>query len=135
MSFGLEEIIVEKGENAGYQHFLLFPRCFFFLFQILEKLGINSTYIYSSLDPTARKINIAKFQHRKVMVLVVTDLAARGIDIPLLDNVVNFHFPAQPKLFVHRVGKFFIPPPPTDQLFNFFSGWLFGYDNKLFIIA
>ena len=63
-----------------------------------------NTYIYSNLDPSARKINAAKFQNGKVKVLVVTDVAARGIDIPHLDNVINFHFPAKSKLFIHRVG-------------------------------
>ena len=66
---------------------------------------MESTYIYSSLDQTARKIHVAKFSSGQVRVLVVTDLAARGIDIPHLDNVVNFHFPAKAKLFVHRVGQ------------------------------
>lgn len=69
-------------------------------------MGITNTYIYSNLDPTARKINAAKFRENKVTVLVVTDVAARGLDIPHLDNVINFNFPAKSKLFVHRVGKF-----------------------------
>ncbi|BFZ21614.1 hypothetical protein BsWGS_24653 [Bradybaena similaris] len=72
---------------------------------LLTLSGLSVTYIYSSLDQAARKINAAKFSLGKVKVLLVTDLAARGIDIPLLDNVINFHFPAKPKLFVHRVGR------------------------------
>jgi ATP-dependent RNA helicase DDX54/DBP10 len=75
-----------------------------FIFQLLDKVGITNTYIYSNLDPSARKINTAKFQTGKVSVLLVTDIAARGIDIPQLDSVINYNFPAKPKLFVHRVG-------------------------------
>lgn len=72
---------------------------------VLTKVGITNSYIYSSLDPSARKINTAKFQQKQVSVLIVTDVAARGIDIPSLDYVINYHFPGKPKLFVHRVGR------------------------------
>ncbi|GIY83020.1 ATP-dependent RNA helicase DDX54 [Caerostris extrusa] len=72
---------------------------------VLETASIPCTYIYSSLDQMARNINIAKFRAKKVGIMLVTDIAARGIDIPLLDNVINYNFPAKPKLFVHRVGR------------------------------
>ncbi|OXB76408.1 UNVERIFIED_CONTAM: hypothetical protein H355_014123 [Colinus virginianus] len=76
-----------------------------YLKELLTSQGICCTHIYSSLDPTARKINIAKFAHGKCPVLLVTDVAARGLDIPMLDNVINYSFPAKSKLFLHRVGR------------------------------
>lgn len=75
------------------------------MFQLLDKAGIENTFLYSDLDASARKINVAKFQNSNCTVMVVTDVAARGVDIPQLDYVINFHFPARAKLFVHRVGK------------------------------
>ncbi|XP_025767410.1 ATP-dependent RNA helicase DDX54-like [Oreochromis niloticus] len=69
-----------------------------YLKELLSSEGLECAYIYSALDQTARKINIGKFAHRKAMVLLVTDVAARGIDIPLLDNVINYNFPSKAKL-------------------------------------
>ncbi len=54
---------------------------------------------------TARKIHVAKFRAQKVNLLITTDVAARGIDIPLIDNVINLDFPPKPELFVHRWGS------------------------------
>uniref|UniRef100_A0A4W3HSW5 ATP-dependent RNA helicase DDX54 n=1 Tax=Callorhinchus milii TaxID=7868 RepID=A0A4W3HSW5_CALMI len=76
-----------------------------YLKELLTKEGIDCTHSYSALDQTARKINIGKFIHRKCMVMIVTDVAARGIDIPMLDNVINYNFPPKAKLFLHRVGR------------------------------
>jgi ATP-dependent RNA helicase DDX54/DBP10 len=45
------------------------------------------------------------FRHKKVNFLIVTDLAARGIDIPLLQNVIHYDFPASLKLYIHRSGR------------------------------
>ncbi|RWS31625.1 ATP-dependent RNA helicase DDX54-like protein [Leptotrombidium deliense] len=76
-----------------------------FLKDLLAKAGIKCTYVYSALDHEARQMNISAFRSKKVRIMLVTDVAARGIDIPLLDNVINYNFPAKPKLFVHRVGR------------------------------
>ncbi|XP_075290580.1 ATP-dependent RNA helicase DDX54 [Opisthocomus hoazin] len=76
-----------------------------YLKELLTAQGVHCTHIYSSLDQTARKINIARFAQGKCPVLLVTDVAARGLDLPMLDNVVNYSFPAKAKLFLHRVGR------------------------------
>ena len=76
-----------------------------FLGHFLRSAGYSVALVYGDLDPVARKTSIGKFRANKCQFLIVTDIAARGIDIPLLDNVINYDFPMTPKLFVHRVGR------------------------------
>ncbi|KAJ4747593.1 ATP-dependent RNA helicase dbp10 [Rhynchospora pubera] len=76
-----------------------------FLNILFREEGIEPSVSYGDMDQDARKIHISRFRARKTMLLIVTDVAARGLDIPLLDNVVNWDFPPKPKIFVHRVGR------------------------------
>lgn len=76
-----------------------------YLYSLLREAGFAVSYAYGSLDQTARKIQVQNFRTGITNILVVTDVAARGIDIPILANVVNYDFPSQPKIFVHRVGR------------------------------
>lgn len=76
-----------------------------YLANLLKLAGFAVSYAYGSLDQTARKIQVENFRRGKTNILVVTDVAARGIDIPVLANVINYDFPPQPKVFVHRVGR------------------------------
>ncbi|KAJ2471037.1 ATP-dependent RNA helicase dbp10 [Coemansia sp. RSA 2322] len=72
---------------------------------LLTEYGFAVSHIYGSLDQSARKIQISRFAGGKTQVLVVTDVAARGIDIPILENVINYDFVDSSKVFVHRVGR------------------------------
>jgi len=56
--------------------------------------------VQGKMDQAARKIALAKFSKKKADVMFVTDLAARGIDIPVLDVVINYDFPPKPKVGV-----------------------------------
>ncbi|KAK3426276.1 hypothetical protein EUGRSUZ_F02760 [Eucalyptus grandis] len=76
-----------------------------FLNSLFREEGIEPSVCYGDMDQDARKIHVSRFRSRKTMLLIVTDVAARGIDIPLLDNVINWDFPPKPKIFVHRVGR------------------------------
>lgn len=76
-----------------------------YLATLLRQSGFAVSHAYGSLDQTARKMQVQDFRTGVTNILVVTDVAARGIDIPILANVINYDFPSQPKVFVHRVGR------------------------------
>ncbi|CAG7946289.1 unnamed protein product [Penicillium salamii] len=76
-----------------------------YLYALLVEAGFATSYAYGSLDQTARNQHVQNFRSGISNILVVTDVAARGIDIPVLANVINYDFPSQPKIFIHRVGR------------------------------
>lgn len=76
-----------------------------YLSLLLQDAGYSVSSIYGSMDQAARRSQLGRFRAGKTSIMVVTDLAARGIDIPLLPNVINYDFPASARTFVHRVGR------------------------------
>jgi ATP-dependent RNA helicase DDX54/DBP10 len=76
-----------------------------YLLTLLTTAGYAASHIYSSLDQSARMLQMDQFRRGFTSILVVTDIAARGIDIPVLENVINFDFPHGSRVFVHRVGR------------------------------
>ncbi|KAJ8076490.1 ATP-dependent RNA helicase dbp10 [Marasmius tenuissimus] len=76
-----------------------------YLTNLLTTAGYAVSHIYGSLDQSARSYQMDQFRRGHTGVLVVTDVAARGIDIPVLENVVNYDFPHGARVFVHRVGR------------------------------
>ncbi|KAK8798282.1 hypothetical protein WA588_003367 [Blastocystis sp. NMH] len=76
-----------------------------FLVSILQANRLNAAAIYGSMELANRMHNLSLFQKNLVPILVVTDVAARGLDIPLVTTVVHFDCPSSPKLFVHRTGR------------------------------
>lgn len=76
-----------------------------YIASLLRFSGFAVSHAYGSLDQTARKMQVEDFRTGMTNILVVTDVAARGIDIPILANVINYDFPPQPKIYVHRVGR------------------------------
>ena len=75
------------------------------LAQYLEKAGINAAAIHGNKSQGARTKALAGFKGGKVRVLVATDIAARGLDIEQLPQVVNFDLPNVPEDYVHRIGR------------------------------
>ena len=71
----------------------------------LEAKGINAAAIHGNKSQGARTKALANFKSGEVRVLVATDIAARGLDIDQLPQVVNFELPNVPEDYVHRIGR------------------------------
>ncbi|NQY89176.1 MAG: DEAD/DEAH box helicase [Colwellia sp.] len=71
----------------------------------LEAEGLTAAAIHGNKSQGARTKALASFKDGRVQVLVATDIAARGIDIDLLPQVVNFDLPNVPEDYVHRIGR------------------------------
>ncbi|MBZ9716109.1 DEAD/DEAH box helicase [Deinococcus multiflagellatus] len=67
--------------------------------------GIESEALHGDLAQSQRERALGAFRSGRVGVLVATDVAARGLDIPEVDLVVQYHLPQDPESYVHRSGR------------------------------
>lgn len=71
----------------------------------LQKQDISAAAIHGNKSQGARTKALKGFKENSIRVLVATDIAARGLDIPLLPHVINFELPNIPEDYVHRIGR------------------------------
>lgn len=71
----------------------------------LEKLEVKTASLHSEMPQRDRINALARFRAESARVLVATDVASRGLDIPVVEMVINYEIPADPDDYVHRVGR------------------------------
>ena len=66
---------------------------------------IESEFLHGGVDQKEREAVLDRFKNAENRILISTDVAARGIDIPNVDYVINYDLPELPENYVHRVGR------------------------------
>ena len=75
------------------------------LMRQLEEAGFNAASIHGNKSQGQRDRAISNFRDGSVKILVATDVAARGIDVPGIEQVFNYDLPNVPENYVHRIGR------------------------------
>lgn len=100
----LKTILAEEGANKV----LVFSKTKHGANKIVEflvKETIKVTAIHGNKSQEARQKALNNFRNGDVQVLVATDIAARGIDVPGITHIINFDIPNDPESYVHRIGR------------------------------
>jgi ATP-dependent RNA helicase RhlE len=103
-----KELLCHLFESRGWHQVLVFARTKHgadALARTLDKAGIKSAAIHGDKSQGARTRALSDFKDGKLVALVATDIAARGIDIDALPYVINYELPNVPEDYVHRIGR------------------------------
>ena len=101
-------LIIKLILEGGWQQVLVFTRTKHGANNLCKKMvsaGISAAAIHGNKSQGARTKALAGFKSGEVQVMVATDIAARGLDIPLLPHVVNYELPNISEDYVHRIGR------------------------------
>jgi len=101
-------LVIKLISDGNWQQVLIFTRTKHGANRLAEKLtktNISAAAIHGNKSQGARTKALADFKNGSVRILVATDIAARGLDIPLLPHVINYELPNVPEDYVHRIGR------------------------------
>ncbi|MGY5352627.1 DEAD/DEAH box helicase [Wenyingzhuangia sp. IMCC45533] len=102
------QAVIEMVKKGNWSQVLIFTRTKHGANRLSERLyksGISSAAIHGNKSQAARTKALEGFKKNSIRVLVATDIAARGLDIPLLPHVINYELPNVPEDYVHRIGR------------------------------
>ncbi|TYB75743.1 DEAD/DEAH box helicase [Bizionia myxarmorum] len=102
------ELIIKLISEGNWNQVLVFTRTKHGANKLTKKMvssDITAAAIHGNKSQGARTKALAGFKSGKISVLVATDIAARGLDIPLLPHVINFELPNISEDYVHRIGR------------------------------
>lgn len=102
------DLIIKLISDDNWKQVLVFTRTKHGANKLCKKMvsaGITAAAIHGNKSQGARTKALAGFKSGSVRVLVATDIAARGLDIPLLPHVINFELPNISEDYVHRIGR------------------------------
>jgi superfamily II DNA/RNA helicase len=75
------------------------------LHRSLVKHGFSAGCLHGDLDQSTRMKTLSGFKNNEIQILVASDVAARGLDIPDVSHVINFDVPSHAEDYVHRIGR------------------------------
>jgi len=102
------EFTIKLIKDNNWNQVLVFTRTKHGANKLTKKLissGISAAAIHGNKSQGARTKALRTFKDGTIKILVATDIAARGLDIPLLPHVINFELPNVPEDYVHRIGR------------------------------
>ena len=102
------DLLVHLFQTHGWHQVLVFTRTKYgadALARKLDKAGIRAAALHGDKSQGARVRALNEFKDGKLVALVATDIAARGLDIDALPHVINFELPNMPEDYVHRIGR------------------------------
>ncbi|XP_057948077.1 DEAD-box ATP-dependent RNA helicase 36 [Malania oleifera] len=100
--------ILSKMEDMDIRSAIIFVstcRSCHLLSLLLEELDLETAALHSFKAQSLRRTTLQQFKSGRVPVLLATDVASRGLDIPTVDLVINYDVPRYPRDYVHRVGR------------------------------
>lgn len=101
-------LLIHLVESNNWQQVLVFSKTKHGANKLVKQLdtaGLRAAAIHGNKSQNARTKALADFKQGKIRVLVATDIAARGLDIDQLPQVVNFDLPQVAEDYVHRIGR------------------------------
>jgi ATP-dependent RNA helicase RhlE len=105
----LDLILAGRHDIPGdLERVLIFTRTKHGADRVVKKLrqrGIDSNAIHGNKSQPQRQRALDEFRRGKTQILIATDVAARGIDIPGVSHVINYELPNVPEQYVHRIGR------------------------------